>query len=195
MNLLKNALISPPFVKLFNTTGPSRLNTNACVVQKGCVLPQQQPEGTTEPKRFLCRPLTHAKHRYNTTQREYLVIVWAVFLLHCYLRGRRSTIRADHDSLEWILNLTNNTGRLAHWLLRLYEVYFDVTGVIHQAVAALSHLLETGEDGTLLEDNLPLLAIDAERDHSSIPITNTNSNDIILLNAKKIKHLVQLHCW
>lgn len=49
MNSLKNALISPPVLALPNNSGHLTLDTDACNVQVGCVLLQQQPDDTTKP--------------------------------------------------------------------------------------------------------------------------------------------------
>lgn len=40
------------------------------------------------------------------------------------------TIQSDHDSLDWILNLLNSFGELAHWRLRLFE--YDLTTLAAQ---------------------------------------------------------------
>lgn len=57
----------------------------------------------------------------------------------------------------------------------------------HQAADALCCLQMTSEDDTLLENSLPLLAIDAESDHTRIPVINTNSDDTILLKEEEKK--------
>lgn len=50
-------------------------------VQVGCVLLQQQLDETTKQINSWSRLVKNIEHVYNTTQRECLAVVWAVFLL------------------------------------------------------------------------------------------------------------------
>lgn len=59
------------------------------------------------------------------------------------------TIKAHHDSLNWILNLTDSTGQFARWRLRVSEYDFDVVssaGIKRQDADAIFRLETTGED-------------------------------------------------
>lgn len=141
MNALKNALISTPDLTLPNTTGHMTLETEARDDLMGCVLLQQQPNGTTTPIEYWSQSLTDADCKYDTTQRECLAIVWAVLLQCPFLKCSRSTIGTNHDFLNRILDLTDNTGKLARWRLQLFQSYFIFirrAGVKHQAADALS---------------------------------------------------------
>lgn len=55
----------------------------------------------------------------------------------------------------------------------------------HHAADALSRLQTTGEDETLLGDDLPLLEVDAKSEHSSIIFIGANSDETIPLNAQE----------
>lgn len=113
-------------------------------------------------------------------------------LLRPYLEHKRFTIRMDHDSLKWILNLTNGTGRLARWSLQLSEFDFKVVlraGVKREASEVLSRLQTASEDDTQLEDNLPILSNDAKSDDTSKLVIYTNSDDIIWLNTQEEKSI------
>lgn len=149
MNELKNALISPPVLALPNFTGHITLDTDACNVQVGRVLLQKQRDETVRPVGSWSRALNDTKKQYDTTHRKCLAIVWSVLVLRPYLKINRSTIRTGRDSLKWILNLSDSTGRFARWRLCLSEFEFDVVhkaGVKHQAADALSRLPATGAD-------------------------------------------------
>lgn len=83
-----------------------------------------------------------------------------VLLFRSYLEITRFKIPADHDPLKWILNFANVAGKLARWLLRLSEMYFDVihcAGIKLQAADALLRLPTTGEDCKPIEDRLPVM--------------------------------------
>lgn len=60
-----------------------------------------------------------AELNYDTTEREYLYVVWAVLLLRQSLKLDEYLIRTDHASLCWVLILTTATAGLARWRLRL----------------------------------------------------------------------------
>ena len=76
-------------------------------------------DGTIHPIGYFSRSLNKAEKNYDTTQRECLGIVWAVLLLRPYLEGTRFLLRTDHDSLKWIMGMSEATGKLARWRLHL----------------------------------------------------------------------------
>lgn len=107
------------------------------------------------------RLLTKAERVYDTTQREFLAIIWSVPFLRPFLKGPRFTVRTDHDSLRLILKLTDATERPAWWQLRQSEVDFDVVhcaSVKHQEPTPY-HGYQQDTDNTPLEVELPVLVI------------------------------------
>lgn len=55
------------------------------------------------------RSLTAADRPCDTTQRKRRIIVLAMLLLRLYLENTIFTMRTDHDSLQWIVNLSNSS--------------------------------------------------------------------------------------
>lgn len=103
-------------------------------------------------------------HEYDTTSQESLAVVWEVLILYPYLDGTIFTIRTDHDDLRWTLNISNATGKLETYWLRLSELEFDVVqraGSKHQAADALSWMPTSGADETTIEDEIPLLFLES----------------------------------
>lgn len=89
--------------------------------------------------------------------------------------------------MKSVLNLTDTTGRLARWRLRLPRFSFDVihrTEVKHQTANVFSRLLATGNGNTPLEDDLLLLAIIPKGDGTNILVIGANRGKIIPLNAQ-----------
>ena len=170
---LKKRLVSPPVFALPRPNGRYVIDTDACEYQVGCVLLQEQ-EGQLHPIGYWSRSLTKAERAYDTTQRECLAVVWAIFTLRPYLEMKQFTLRTDHDSLRWILNLSDATGRLARWRLRLADYDYTVEhrrGIVHQAADALSRLPSDGMDETPLDDEIPLFLVDTtsnQRDLSDL---------------------------
>lgn len=163
MHMLQDKVMSPSVLALPYGGGQFTLDTDACNVQIGCVLLQDQPDQTKRPVDYWSRSLTSAKRAYDTTHKECLAIVWAVLLICPYLEGTKFTIRTDHDSLRSILNIIDATGRLARWELRLSEFEYDAVhraGIKNQAADALYRLPTTGHDITPLDDDIPVALVE-----------------------------------
>ena len=90
---LKAALISPQVLALPRAGFKYTLDTDACDVQIGCILLQDQPDSKTpKPVGFWSRTLTPAEKGYDTTNKECLAVVWAVLTLRPYLEGEHFLI-------------------------------------------------------------------------------------------------------
>lgn len=99
--------------------------------------------------------LTSAERSYDTTEGEFIEVVWEVTLLGKYLKGAKLTIGTDHEALSLILNMTDAKGPLTPWRLRLSVLDYDVVHcaqVKHQAADALSRLETSGADTTQIDD-------------------------------------------
>lgn len=57
---------------------------------------------TKKTVRYWSSLLNKVEPGYDTTQRKYLAVVWAVLLLRLYLQGSRFIPQTDHDVLRWI---------------------------------------------------------------------------------------------
>lgn len=167
MIALTEALVSPHVLALPNSTAHMALDTEACKKKVRIVLLQIQKEETARPIEYWSPTLNDAQKKCDTTQWKRLAIVCSVLILRSFLKGTRFTIRTYQDSIERFLHLTNSTGGLARWRLLISEQDFDVIHVAwikSKAADEFSGLRTTGEYGTYLDDDLPLLALD-ERKH------------------------------
>lgn len=89
-------------------------------------------------------------------------MVWAIFLLTPYLEGAQLKIQTDHDALQWILTLSDASGKMERWRLRLSEFEFDVVQqaiVKHQTADGLLWLSTDKEDKIELNNALPVLTL------------------------------------
>lgn len=105
--------------------------------------------------------------------------------MRLYLKETRISVRTEHNKLNRILSLTDSTGRLARWLLRLSKFEFDVihrAGVKPQTADALSRLPTAEEDRTVLDDDLPVPAIEASNSNSFDTVKRDASRDVYILN-------------
>ena len=114
-------VIESTYIGFTPTRCTYKLNTDACAYQVGCCLLQEQENKTWHPIGYFSRSLTDAERNYSASERECLAVVWCVFMLRPYLLGTQFTVRTDHHAPRWLLNLTDVSGRLARWRLRLAD--------------------------------------------------------------------------
>ena len=156
---LKERLTSPPVLALPKIGRPYVVDTDASAYQLGCALLQQQDVDVWKPVGYWSYTLTDTERDYSPTERECYAVVWAVTTLRPYLEGVRFTVRTDHDCLRWLMNLTESTGRLTRWRLRLSEFDFEIQyrpGRVHQVPDALSRLIRPhANDAPDVDDDIP----------------------------------------
>ena len=176
--ILRECLLNPPILALPRTEGKFILDTDASSEQIGCCLFQEHDDKEKHPLGYWSRGLTSAEKNYSTTEKECLAIVWAVLHLRPYLEGKRFTIRTDHHSLRWVLNLADAQGRLARWRLRLQEFDFEVLylpGRSHHGADMMSRLQSS--DPTLSDPTDPV-----DTDIPCFSISHRNDPTLVLVD-------------
>lgn len=113
---LNEKLTTSPVLTLPRPAGQFIIETDAC--DNGCVLLQEQEEGEIRPLGYWSRTQNDDERNYNTTQKEYLAVIWSVSMLRPYVEGSRFIVRTDHQSLKRIHAFKESTGRLARRHLR-----------------------------------------------------------------------------
>lgn len=87
----------------------------------------QTIDGKEHPIAYMSKSLSAAERNYSITERETLAVVIALEHWRCYLEnGRPFTVFTDHSALKWFLSLSNPTGRLARWGVRLSAFHFEL---------------------------------------------------------------------
>lgn len=116
---LKNCLVHAPVLACPDFTLPFEVHTDASDYGVGGML-SQVVNGVEHPVAFMSRSLTGPERNYSVTEREALAVLTALEHWRCYLEnGRPFTVYTDNSALKWFLTLTNPTGRLARWGVRL----------------------------------------------------------------------------
>lgn len=133
------------------------------------------------------RAVTKAERAYDTTTQECLAIVLSTLLVRPCLKTNGISIRKNHESFYWILNLSDTSGSLAWWWQCLLEIGF---GILYRAIVehytpdALSWLPTEGTNKTLLKHDLPIMFINeiegSKHDCSTCVLKDTIS---IFMNA------------
>ena len=154
---LKEAICSPPILALPKPGLPYSVDTDASELQVGAALFQTHEEGR-KPIGFWSRTLHQAERNYSTPEKECLAVIWAVTTLRPYLQGVHFTVHTDHSSLRWLMEITDASGRLMRWRLRLGEFDFTVKykkGLLNTQADALSRLPSTGSTTAPLDEEIP----------------------------------------
>ena len=61
--------------------------------------------------------MSPAEKMYSTTKWEALAVVYACRKFWHYLLGYRVIFHTDHDSLKYLVNKTDPSGRIARWIM------------------------------------------------------------------------------
>ena len=97
------------------------------------------------------------QRNYTTTKREGLAMVYALQKFRHYLLGVHFKMFTDHSALKYLINKLVLGGKISRWLLLFQEYNFEIIVKPGRLNARPDHLsrLETGEEPTILEDNMP----------------------------------------
>jgi hypothetical protein len=108
--LLKQKLIEAPLLRTPNEQLPYDVVTDASDLGLGAVLLQ---EG--HPVAFESRKLNSVELNDQTTEKEMLVVVHALHVWRCYLKGADFTVYIDHVSNTYFQTQPNLSRRQARW--------------------------------------------------------------------------------
>lgn len=123
---LKSLLVKAPVLACPNFKLPFEVHTDASNFGIGAML-CQTVDGVEHPVAFMSKSLNGAERNYSVTEREALAVLTALEHWRCYLEnGQTFSVYTDHAALKWFVSLTNPTGRLARWGVRLSAFNFNI---------------------------------------------------------------------
>lgn len=123
---LQECLVSAPVLSCPDYDKPFEVHTDASNYGVGAML-TQTVDGKEHPIAYMSKSLSAAEKNYSITERETLAVVIALEHWRCYLEnGKPFTVYTDHSALKWFLSLSNPTGRLARWGVRLSAFHFEL---------------------------------------------------------------------
>ena len=121
LTLAKAPVLSPPdWKKEFHVT----LDASGWCL--GAILWQYEKDKRESPVYYASRQMSPAERKYTTTEREALAVVYACKKFRHYLLGYRIIFHTDHDSLKYLVNKPDLSGRIARWILFLQEFNYEV---------------------------------------------------------------------
>ncbi|KAM1181423.1 hypothetical protein ACFX19_000025 [Malus domestica] len=120
---LKEMLTSAPIIRPPDWSIPFELMCDASDYALGAVLGQMKDK---QPHviYYASRTLNDAQLNYSTTEKELLVVVFALDKFRSYLLGTKVIIYTDHAALKYLLMKKEAKPRLIRWMLLLQE--FDI---------------------------------------------------------------------
>ena len=120
LRLVKAPILAPPDWKQeFHVT----LDASGWCL--GAILWQMEDK-RERPIYYASRQMSSAERNYTATEREALAVVYACKKFRHYLLGYRIVFHTDHDSLKYLVNKPDLSGRLARWILLLQEFNYEV---------------------------------------------------------------------
>lgn len=123
---LKECLVSTPILACPNFDLPFAVHCDASNFALGAMLTQEQDDKEVVIA-YMSKSLNKNEQNYSTTERETLAVITALEHWRCYLdNGKPFTVYTDHSALKWFLSLTNPSGRLARWTVRLSSFNFTM---------------------------------------------------------------------
>ena len=155
---LKTMLVSPPIMQSPNWDLPFEIMCDASDYAIGAVLGQKE-----DKKAFVIyyasKTLDFAQSNYTTTEKEFLVLVFALEKFRSYIIGSLVTIFTDHAALKYLLSKQDTKSNLTRWILLYQEFNLtikDKKGVENVVADHLSCLVsETTSKGLPIGDTFP----------------------------------------
>ncbi|RVW74846.1 Retrovirus-related Pol polyprotein from transposon 17.6 [Vitis vinifera] len=120
---LKKFLTTTPIVRAPNWQLPFELMCDASDFAIGAVLGQRE-DGKPYVIYYASKTLNEAQRNYTTTEKELLVVVFALDKFRAYLVGSFIIVFTDHSALKYLLTKQDAKARLIRWILLLQE--FDL---------------------------------------------------------------------
>ncbi|MCP4498635.1 MAG: hypothetical protein GY822_01550, partial [Deltaproteobacteria bacterium] len=190
-DVLKRALATPPVLHYPDLTKKEYyIETDGSKLGVGAVLTQPIVVGERKcsgPIAYISRVLNDAEKNYPTTEIEALACVYAVHQFRSYIFDTQVHMVTDHNSLTYLINQKQPTGRLQRWILALdtYNIIWHYRkGAANQVADALSRLPvgEADEEG-----------LDAWTDCYAITIKGTklSSDPVATMTTRSMKRKLQ----
>jgi hypothetical protein len=124
-NILKEAFISTPIIQPPDWELPFEIMCDASDYAVGAVLCQSKDK-KHHAIAYGSKILNGAQLNYATTEKELLVVVFAIDKFRSYLVGAKVIVDIDHAALKYLLTKKDAKPRLLRWILLLQEFDLEI---------------------------------------------------------------------
>ncbi|GBG63315.1 hypothetical protein CBR_g37672 [Chara braunii] len=90
------------------------------------ILAQKGNDGKEHVIEYASRTVSDERRNDSAPQGECYAVVWGIQHLHPYLYGQKFLLVTDHEPLLALKKLTDYTGMIGRWAVRLQEYEFDI---------------------------------------------------------------------
>jgi len=115
---LKEALTTSPIIQPPHWNLPFEIMCDESDYAVGAVLGQRR-EKKMHTIYYVSKTLDGAQVNYTTTEKELLVVVYAIYNFRQYLVGSKIIVYIDHSAIKYLLNKKDAKPRLIRWILLL----------------------------------------------------------------------------
>jgi hypothetical protein len=97
-------MVTAPIMVFPDWENTFHVHVDSSTITLGAIMAQPGAGELDHPIAFAGRKLSESEHNYNTTEREGLVMVYALQKFRHYLLGKHFKIFIDHSALKYIVN-------------------------------------------------------------------------------------------
>lgn len=157
---LKEAIMSPPVLRMPDFTKPFILQTDASSVAIGAVL-SQEVDGTRQPVAFASRTLSPSEKKASTVyELECLAVVFGMDKFRQYLEHSEFLLETDNQALSWLLAHPRQLGKIGRWVVKISSFKFrtqHLRGSLNVVADTLSRMYSEPNDDP--EEILPVSSL------------------------------------
>eukprot|EP00253_Pinus_taeda_P020271 PITA_20271 len=121
---LKHQLSIAPILRGPDWALPFHISSDASDTAIGAVLGQEE-NGLPYAIYFISKNMTPIELNYTVTEKEFLVVIYAINKFRHYITGYTTFVHTDHSAIKYLMNKSVTNARITRWLLLLQE--FDIT--------------------------------------------------------------------
>ncbi|GBG64263.1 hypothetical protein CBR_g41184 [Chara braunii] len=123
---LKDALAMTPILIRLDPSKQFILITDWQPEAISAILAQKGNDGREHVIEYESRMVPDERRNESAPQGECYAVVWGIQHFHLYLYGQKFRLVTDHEPLLDLKKLTNYTGMIGRWAVRLQEYDFDI---------------------------------------------------------------------